>query len=443
MSKKLFKGGEIVTSEGVFLQDLLIENGKIVDFIDPGTEIPDAEVIDCTGKTILPGFIDAHVHFRDFDQAYKADWESESKAAVAGGITTVLDMPNNDPKVVTTEALEAKRKHIAGRSYVNYGFFFGDNGENLDEIKKAKNIAGVKVFTANSTGDMGVSGGLEELFAGTNHKLVFHAEDEDIINENKARYMAEYEGPPSADSREVDPAVHSKIRSPEAAAKAVEGVMKYAKDYQERIHIAHVSTGAEVDIIAANKKFGVTCEVAPHHLLLSESDYETFGAKIKVNPPVRAAADLFEMWKNLKFGVIDIIATDHAPHTIEEKGGKYEDVPAGIPEEDTLGPIFLNAVNDEGLSFEELVKFCCERPTEIFHLEGKGKIEEGYDADLVVVDMNEERKVEREKLFTKCGWSPYEDLMFKGWPVMTFVGGELVYEKGEIVGEAGGKEVKF
>ncbi len=437
MSKKLFKGGEIVTAEGVFLHDLLIENGKIVDFIDPGTDIPDAEIIDCAGKTILPGFIDAHVHYRDFDQAYKADWESESKAALAGGITTVLDMPNNEPKIVTVDALEAKRKHVAGRSYVNYGFFFGYNGKNLDEIKKAKNIAGVKVFIANSTGDMGANVGLEELFAGTNHKLVFHAEDESIINENTARYMAEYEG------REVDPAVHSKIRSPEAAEKAVGDVMKYAKDYQGRIHIAHVSTEAEVDLIAANKKFGVTCEVSPHHLLLSESDYETLGIKIKVNPPVRGASDLFAMWKNLKFGVIDIIATDHAPHTLEEKEGKYEYVPAGIPEEDTLGPIFLNAVNDEGLSFVELVKFCCERPAEIYGLTGKGKIEEGYDADLVVVDMDEERKVERSKLFTKCGWSPYEGLVLKGWPVMTFIGGELVYEKGEIMGEAGGEEVKF
>ncbi len=431
--KILLKGGTLVSSEGSFQKDLLIENGKI-----SGGRSDGAEVIDCRGKVILPGLIDVHVHFREPGASYKEDWTTGSSAAVAGGVTTVCDMPNNKPAIVSVDELEKKRALIKGRSYCNYGLYIGYDGKNLEEIKKAKNVAGVKVYVANSTGNMGVdNAALEKLFKEFDGRIVTHAEDEGIIEKNSKEFLAEFDG------REVDPAVHSKIRSVEAAESAVKLVCKLAKNSKAKLHVAHVSCDAEIEVIAEYKKFGITCEVAPHHLLLSDDDYEIWKNFIKVNPPVRSRLDVFSMWKNLKFGVIDMIATDHAPHTIEEKEQSYEKAPSGVPELDTLLPIFLNTVNDEGMTIEELVGYLCEKPAQIFGIKNKGFLKDGFDADIVVVDMDLERKVERANLRTKCGWSPYEGSNFKGWPVMTFVGGELVFEAGKIVGKKAGKEVKF
>jgi len=432
--KILLKNGTLVSSEGSFEKDLLIENGKIVKSGNVGG----ARVIDCKGKMILPGLIDVHVHFREPGANYKEDWTTGSSAAVAGGVTTVCDMPNNTPPTTSVENLEKKRALIKGRSYCNYGLYIGYDGKNLNEIKKAKNIAGVKVYVANSTGNMGVSNeALKKLFKEFEGRIVTHAEDEGMIEKNSKEFLAEFE------NREIDPAVHSKIRSVESAESAVKLVCGLAKKSKAKLHVAHVSCDAEVEVIAKHKKFGVTCEVAPHHLLLSDDDYSICKNFIKVNPPVRSRLDVFSMWKNLKFGVIDMIATDHAPHTIEEKEQSYEKAPSGVPELDTLLPIFLNTVNDEGMTIEELVGYLCEKPAQIFGIKNKGFLKEGYDADIVVVDMDIEKKVERANLFSKCGWSPYEGSNFKGWPVMTFVGGELVFEEGKIVGEKVGREVEF
>ncbi|MBI4231863.1 dihydroorotase [Candidatus Peregrinibacteria bacterium] len=443
MSKILLKGGEIATLEGALAGDVLIENGKISK-IGEELDSKDAEVIDCKGKMIFPGLIDVHVHLREPGHAYKEDWVTGSSAAVAGGVTTVFDMPNNNPPIVTLEDLVAKRKLIEGRSYCNYGLYIGFNGKNLSDINEAKNIPAVKFYACDSTGDMGVteSEAVTELFEKSNKRIVVHAEDADCLKENYKTLVDELGSlMDNFDPKEMGPENHSVIRSPECAALAVKRVCELAKKTGARLHIAHLSTEAELEIV--NEYPEVTCEVAPHHLILSEDDYEYLGNLIRVNPPVRERSDIFAMWKGLKFGEIDIIATDHAPHTLVEKEQPYIDAPSGIPELDTLGPIMFNAVNDEGLSIEELVRICCARPAEIFGIKGKGQILEGYDADLVVVDMELEREVENDKLFTKCGWSPYADSMFKGWPVMTFVNGELVFKDEKIVGEKVGKEVNF
>lgn len=439
MTKILLKDGQIVSSQGVFDRNVLIEDGKIIDIFSGGKNIAGkVEEIYCGGKLILPGLIDAHVHMREPGLSYKEDWITGSTAAVCGGVTTVLDMPNNKPPVLSVKDLEKKRKLINGRTYVNYGLYIGYNGENIDEINKAENVAGIKVYEAHSTGDMGVVlESIEELFKNVDKKIVVHAEDEDLIEANKKAFLAEFKG------REIDPSVHSKIRSPEVAAKAVEFVCYLAGKYNKPIHIAHVSTEAEVEIIKKYRKLGITCEVAPHHLALSADDYSTLGNLIKINPPVRDRMDIFSVWKALKFGDIDIIATDHAPHTLEEKKKSYLEVPSGVPELDTFLPMFLNTVNDEGLTISELVLLCCERPAEIFKIKNKGKIEAGFDADLVVVDMDLEKKVSKKTLHTKCKWSPYQGLNFKGWPIMTFVNGELVARDGKIVGEKTGGEIKF
>lgn len=447
MKRYLLKNGEVVSSEGVVAKDVLMEDGKIVALLEPGSEVAAAkagrdgeyEVVECGEKLILPGVIDAHVHFREPGHVYKEDFESGSKAAVAGGVTTVLDMPNNDPPTVSVEALDAKRKMIEGRSYVNYGLYIGYDGSNIDEVNKAENVPGVKVYVAHSTGDMGVEGDISELFEKSNKQIVAHAEDEECISKAKEEYLAEFEGR----EKEIDASVHSKIRSTESAAKAVKYVCELAKEHGAKLHIAHVSTADEVDIIEEYKEFGVTCEVTPHHLHFTEDDYEQWKHYIKVNPPVRSRLDVFALWKAVKMGVIDIIDTDHAPHTVEEKEGEYLTAPSGIPGVEALLPIFLNTVSNEGLTISELVRLVCERPAEIFGIPNKGRIAEGYDADVVVVDMELEKEFKAEDVRSKAGWSPYSGSLLKGWPVKTFVGGELVFDGGEVVNEPVGKEVVF
>lgn len=427
MDRILLKGGQVVSSSGVFEANVLIENGKIAEVCDWHEEPEADEVFDCSGKLLFPGFIDTHVHLREPGQSYKEDWESGSAAAVAGGVTTVLDMPNNDPPIVTAGDLNAKRDLIKGRSYCDYGFYIGFDGKNLEEVNSSDAVA-VKFFGCDSTGDMGVEDmrAVEELFEKSNKLIVTHAEDEDCIAENKEKY------------KENVPETHSKIRAPECAAKAVREFCELADKHAARLHIAHVSTEKELEVL--NEYESVTCEVAPHHLMFCDDDYADLKNFLKVNPPVRSRTDIFALWKGLKFGEIDTIATDHAPHAIEEKERDYFDAPSGVPELDTLGPLLFNAINDEGLTEAEVTKLCCERPAEIFGLTGKGKIEAGFDADIVVVDMDIEKKVERKGLFTKCGWSPYEGMLLKGWPVMTFVRGNLVFKDGEVVGEKVGKE---
>ena len=438
MTKILLKNGQVGCVLGVYDADVLIEDGKIVSTFDWGQKHESDEVIDCKGKIILPGLIDTHVHLREPGQKYKEDWITGTKAAVSSGVTTICDMPNNKPPVLTVDDLEEKRKLVEGRAYCNYGLYIGFDGKNISEINKAENIPGVKVYVANSTGDMGVGeNSLGELFKKCNKLIVAHAEDEGMIKENSEKYLAEFEG------REIDPAVHSKIRSVDCAANAVKLLCDLARENGKKLHIAHVSSDRELAILLEYQDVGVTCEVAPHHLLLSDDDYALFGNLIKVNPPVRSKVDLFTMWKALKFGEIQTIATDHAPHTLEEKRQGYKDAPSGIPELDTLLPILLNAVNDGGLEIKELVKLCCEGPAKLFGMKGKGQIEAGFDADLVVVDMEKEFTVKNEKLFTKCKWSPYAGSTFKGCAVMTFVNGELVYKNGKIVGKKVGKEVEF
>ncbi len=479
MSKRvLLKNGQVGCALGVYDADVLIESGpsgaragssdghagpsslagKIVNTFDWGGKHEADEIIDCKGKLILPGLIDVHVHFREPGQKYKEDWITGTKAAVAGGVTTICDMPNNVPPILTVADLEAKRALVKGRAYCNYGLYIGFDGKNISEINKAENIPAVKIYVANSTGNMGVGEEtIRELFKKCNKMIMAHAEDEKMIQENALQYLSEYGATIGEDDKlvvskdaKIDPAVHSKIRSAECAASAVKFLCELARENGKKLHIAHVSSDQELtallefqDVVLPGGQQAITCEVAPHHLLLSDDDYVSFGNLIKVNPPVRSKTDLFTMWKALKFGEVQIIATDHAPHTLLEKKLDYMECPAGIPELDTLLPILLNAVNDGGLEIKEVVKLCCEGPAKLFGMKGKGQIEPGFDADLVVVDMEKEFTVKNEKLFTKCKWSPYAGSTFKGCPVMTFVNGELVYKNGKIVGKKAGREVEF
>ncbi len=439
MGKILLKNGRVVSGLKTEEKDILINGSQIEKIFGRGEfsggEGDFDEVIDCSGKMILPGLIDVHVHFRVPGEEYKEDWETGSMAAVSGGVTMVLDMPNNKPPTTTVGLLEAKKKLIDRKSLVNYGLYIGYDGKNISEVKEAeeKNLAiGVKVYLANSTGNMwvgdgggrdGGSGGvLEDLLLATKLPVVVHAEDEQCIAECGTKVFEEYD-----ENTRIPPHLHSQIRAKKCAVKAVERVCELAKKCWRGVHIAHVSTEEEVSVISKYREYGVTCEAAPHHLTFSVEDYEKFGNLLKVNPPIREKKDVEALWKALKFGEIDIVATDHAPHTFEEKMMIYKEVPSGVPGVETLLPWLLDNVNKEKLNIEDVVKLCCENPAKIFKISKKGKILEGYDADLVIVDMNEERKVDNTNLHTKCGWSLFDGMSFMGWPTATIVNGKIVY----------------
>jgi dihydroorotase len=406
--------------------DLIVVDGKISEVLNGGYKGDEfgGEVVDCRGKLILPGLIDVHVHFREPGHGHKEDWATGSRAAATGGVTTVIDMPNNNPPVITKEDFENKERLIGDRSVVNYGLYMGYNGENVAEINAVKGARGVKIYCAHSTGNMGISDEyLERAFVEIDKDklLLFHCEDEECMAVKEREYREKY-------NEDLEVWMHSEIRSANCALKMVRRVMELVEKYHRGVHICHVSTAAEIDLINKYRKFGVTCEVAPHHLFLSTDDYEHLGSLVKMNPPMRDRESVFDLWKCVKAEMVDIIATDHAPHTLEEKSLPFPGCPSGVPGVEMMLPLLLNMVNDDGLDISEVVRMCCEHPAKIFGFEKKGSLRAGFDADLVVVDMELERKVERENVVSKCGWSPYEGVVLKGWPVMTFVAGENVSE---------------
>jgi dihydroorotase len=416
MVEKVLKNGKIVNSEEVFDADLVIENGKIVEISRDGFSGSAAEEIDCSGKYILPGAIDAHVHFREPGFTLKEDFESGSAAALAGGVTTILDMPNTLPLTTTMEALEDKATFADEKCKCNFGFHFGVSEENFDELKKADKdprVHSFKAFVGESTGKMACSYELLERVFGEVEKVVtVHAEENEIIDENKKKY-----------AENNDPSVHSLIRSEEAAYEAVKKVLHLAKKCDHKVHIAHISTALEVELMRKfdNSKF--TCEVAPHYLFLNIHEYEKQGNFVKMNPPLRTKKDQDALWQAIDDGVIDLVATDHAPHLFEEKDAPYANAPSGVPGVETMLPLLLNEVNHGRLTIQKVCELVCENPARIFGLSGKGRIEIGADADLVVCDMELEREVENSSLKTKCRWSPFSGLKLQGWPVQVFVKG--------------------
>ena len=392
------KNGKVVFPDGVRETNIGIKNGKIT--LGNGEA---KEVIDCAGLYILPGLIDAHVHMRTPGLTHKEDFKTGSFACAAGGITAFLDMPNTVPATVSFDALEKKKRLAEQDSIVNFGFFVGATGDNLNEIKRVKNIAGVKVYFGAHYKDISVKDKsvLEELFKWGGAQIVVHAESE------KGPY------------------------------EAVKQVLHLTKKYNARVHIAHVSSREEIEEIKKFKTGKVTCETAPYYLFLTENF-------AKVNPRISGLGDQNALWRAIDEGVIDIIATDHAPHLKGEKGKSFAKAPAGVPGVETALPLMLNAVNEGRIDLMKVVKLMCENPARIFSIKNKGKIAEGFDADLVVVDMGMCRRVENQKLFTKCGWSPFDGWELKGWSKMTIVNGVKVFEDGKIIaGDFRGKEVRF
>ncbi len=432
MPRILLKNGMIVTEDSLSRKDVLIEDGKIAQIGD-SLKLEVDQVMDVSGKHILSGLIDAHVHFRQPGATKKEDFRTGSRAAIAGGVTTVFDMPNNDPPTVNLKNLEAKRKLINGISFCDYGFYIGAQKEYLDELALTRNTAGIKVYMGSSTGGLLLDDqkSLERIFRCAK-LIVIHAEDEKFIQKNVQKYQA-IQGSEK----------HGLIRSASAAKEAVKKALHLAKKFNTRLHIAHVSTKEELEVIKKFQSERISFEVCPHHLFLTEEDYFTQGHFMKVNPPLRFKKDLEALWEALASRLVDIIATDHAPHLKKEKEQSYELAPAGVPGLETMLPLLLDAVNKSRLNLRDVARLTSANPARLFALKNKGFIAKGFDADLVVVDMELEREVQNENLHTKCGWSPFNGWKLKGWPLMTFLRGEMVMQDGKVSGRPRGKEVEF
>lgn len=444
MQKKVLKGGTIINEGKQFIADILIQNQRI-EQISPSISTPaDAEEINVEGKWILPGCIDDQVHFREPGLTHKANIASEAKAAVAGGITSFMEMPNTVPNALTQELLEDKYQRAAASSIANYSFFMGASNDNLDEVLKTngKNVCGVKIFMGSSTGNMLVDSeaALEGLFQRVPPMLIAtHCEDEMTIRKNTELFRQKY-------GENVPIETHPLIRSAEACYISSSLAVRLAKKYDTRLHILHISTAKELELFDNSiplEQKKITAEACIHHLWFSDEDYATKGNWIKWNPAVKTAHDRSELWKAVLDNHIDVIATDHAPHTKEEKMQSYFKAPSGGPLVQHALLAMLEKVKNGVISIERVVEKMAHAPATLFKIENRGYIREGYFADLVVVDPTSSYQVTEENILAQCNWSPFEGYTFKHKIASTFVNGNLVYNGTNICSDAKGSRLTF
>jgi dihydroorotase len=412
--------------------DVIFERGKIVQ-IDPAAASMADETIDATGLHLLPGVIDDQVHFREPGLTHKEDLRSASRACAKGGVTTFLEMPNTRPATITVNRLQEKLALAAKSSLVNYGFYIGATPNNLIELQAAQRTPGIKIFIGSSTGDLLVDdqAALERIFAETTLPITAHCEDETTIAANRAEL---------ADKLTVHD--HSRLRDHRAAMVATRRTIDLAHRHQHRFHLLHVSTGDECELLLDPQRL-VTAEVCPHHLLLNTGDYDRLGTWIQVNPSIKTPGDNRRLWQALLEGAIQVIATDHAPHTLEEKRQPYPASPSGLPSVENALALMLNEVNQGRFTLQQLVHWMCDAPARVWDIMGKGKIEVGYDADLVLVDLSRKHTIRNEAQVTKCGWSPWDGVALQGLPVRTIVGGRTVFFDGRWDERCRGEEVRF
>ena len=441
--KTLIKNAQIVNENQIFKGDLLIENDLILKIGNDISEENAHRVIDADGKYLLPGVIDDQVHFREPGLTHKGDIESESRAAIAGGVTSFIEQPNTVPNAVTQQLLEEKYKIAAEKSLANYSFMMGGTNDNLEEVLKTnpRNVAGIKLFLGSSTGNMLVDNPetLENIFSKTKMLIAVHCEDEATIRANTEKYRKEY-------GDDIPMKFHHLIRSEEACYISSSKAVELAEKTGARLHVFHVSTAKETelfrnDIPLKDKK--ITAEVCVHHLTFTDVDYETKGTLIKWNPAVKTQKDKDGLWKALLDDRIDVIATDHAPHTWEEKQNVYTKAPSGGPlVQHTLVLMIENFKNGK-ITLEKIVEKMCHNPAILFQIEKRGFIREGYKADVVLVDLNDNSTVTKENILYKCGWSPFEGSVFHSKITHTFVNGNLVYENGKVADEKFGERLLF
>ncbi|MDL1913269.1 MAG: dihydroorotase [Bergeyella sp.] len=441
--KTLIKNAKIVNEGKIFSGDILIENDRISK-ISEGISGERAErIIEANGKLLLPGIIDDQVHFREPGLTHKGNIATESRAAIAGGVTSFIDQPNTLPNTVTQKLLEQKYQLAKGNSYANYGFMMGGTNDNIEELLKTnpKNVPAIKLFLGSSTGNMLVDNPktLEEIFTRVPMLICVHAEDESTIKRNTEEFISRY-------GEDIPMEYHHLIRSEEACYRSSSSAVKLAERTGARLHVFHISTEKETSIFRSDvplveKK--ITAEVCIHHLHFTSDDYKEKGTLIKWNPAIKTTEDKEGLWKALLEDRIDVIATDHAPHTLEEKQNVYTKSPSGGPLVQHSLQVMLEYYKKGKISLERIVEKMAHNPAILFRIEKRGFIREGYKADLVIVDMEAETTVSRENILYSCGWSPLDGKKFHSKVTHTFVNGHLAYEKGKFSTERCGEGLLY
>ena len=431
----ILMNGIVVNQDGEGARDIAVQNGRIAE-IGSLSQASAGEIIDCKGLHILPGVMDTQVHFREPGLTHKEDLESGSRGAVLGGVTAVFEMPNTDPLTITADTFADKIKRAHHRMHCDFAFFIGgtrDNVRDLPELERAPGCSGVKVFMGSSTGSLLVEDdkSLREILSVIRRRASFHAEDEYRLNERKSLRV------------EGDPRSHPLWRDPVAALQATQRLVGIARETGARIHVLHISTKEEIAYLRDHKDVA-SAEATPHHLTLAAPEcYERLGTRAQMNPPVRDASHHDMIWYGVHQGIIDVLGSDHAPHTLEEKAKTYPSSPSGMTGVQTLVPIMLDHVNAGRLSLARFVDLTSAGPARLFNIAMKGRIAAGYDADFTIIDMKREETITNEWIASRAGWTPYDGIKVKGWPVGTFVRGKRVMWQGDVIAPSTGEPVRF
>ena len=430
----ILSGGVLVNHDGAGPRDIGVRDGRIAQIGDLAAASA-LERIDCRGLHILPGIIDSQVHFREPGATHKEDLETGSRAAVMGGVTSVFEMPNTDPPTVSEAALADKLNRAKGRMHCDHAFWVGGTHENiadLPELERLPGAAGIKVFMGSSTGKLLVADdpGVLAILKKTRRRAAFHSEDEARLHERKNLRIA------------GDAASHPVWRDEMAALICTQRLIGLARQARAQVHVLHISTRQEIEFLAGAKDVA-SCEATPHHLTLSALDYPRLGTKIQMNPPLRGPEHRDAIWRGLEQGVIDVLGSDHAPHTLEEKARPYPDSPSGMTGVQTLAPIMLDHVAKGRLSLQRFVDLTSAGPARLFGIIGKGRAAVGYDADFTVVDLRRRETIRDRWIASRCGWTPYDGVEVTGWPVGTMIRGKRVMWEGQLVEAGQGAPVRF
>jgi dihydroorotase len=426
--------GIVVNQDGAALRDIGVRDGRIAE-IGSLRHAPAGERIDCNGLHVLPGVIDSQVHFREPGLTHKEDLETGSRAAALGGVTAVFEMPNTDPLTTTAHALADKLARAKGRMHCDFAFWVGgthDNVADIPELERLPGAAGIKVFMGSSTGKLLVADdkGVLAILKATRRRAAFHSEDEERLNERKHRRIP------------GDHASHHVWRDEIAALRSTERLVRLAREARAQVHVLHISTGQEMALLAEARDVA-SCEATPHHLTLSAADYPRLGARLQMNPPVRGGEHRDAIWRGLGQGVVDVLGSDHAPHTLEEKARPYPESPSGMPGVQTLVPVMLDHVNAGRLTLQRFVDLTSAGPQRLFNIVGKGRIAAGYDADFTIVDLKRVETIRDSRMASRSSWTPYDGKTVTGWPVGTFVRGRRVMWEGELTAPSTGQAVRF
>ncbi|MBV8472465.1 MAG: dihydroorotase [Hyphomicrobiales bacterium] len=430
----ILAGGTVVNHDGVGERDIGVIDGKIAEIGALGAAAA-GERVDCRGLHILPGVIDSQVHFREPGATHKEDLETGSRAAALGGVTAVFEMPNTNPTTTSAEALADKVARGTKRMHCDFAFWVGgthDNVRDIPELERLPAAAGIKVFMGSSTGALLVpdDAGVLAILKATRRRAAFHSEDETRLAERKGLRVP------------GDPSSHPIWRDEIAALRSTERLIRLAREARAQVHVLHISTREEIPLLQDAKDVA-SCEATPHHLTLSAEDYARLGTKLQMNPPVRGPEHREGVWRGIEQGVIDVLGSDHAPHTLEEKARPYPDSPSGMTGVQTLVPIMLDHVNAGRLSLQRFVDLTSAGPQRLFGIVGKGRIAAGYDADFTIVDLKRRAAIRDSWIASRCAWTPYDGKDVTGWPVGTFVRGRRVMWEGELTTPAQGEAVRF